>query len=165
MVAALRTGRWFAIWLCPWPDRAGGCRIRTAAECGCPRLEQGLAAHQVVEFLFELLLIKQLTTGRAVDLGAQLRDAILIGKLLFRFAGDQRAQHVVAKCKIGCRRNRPDRHDDHGADGNPERDRSEPDLSAGMRKGVRGVIAARARGVSARFGASRPALDWARRSG
>src|SRR6516225_3836385 len=83
-VAALRTGRRLATWLCPWPDRAGGHWVRAAAQRGCPRFEQGLAAHQVVEFLFELFLVEQLATGRSVDLSAQFRDAILISELLIR---------------------------------------------------------------------------------
>ena len=86
----------------------------------------------------------QLMTGRAVDLGAQLRDAILISELLFRLAGDQRAQHVIAKGKISRGRNRPHRHNDDGADRNPEHHRAEPDLFAGMRDGVGGAVAAHA---------------------
>jgi hypothetical protein len=70
-----------------------------------------LAAHQVVEFLFELFLVEQLATGRSVDLSAQFRDAILISELLIRLAAYQRPQYVVTKCKVGCGRNRPHRHE------------------------------------------------------
>ena len=117
-------------------DRAGGDRIGHGAERGGALLERRLAAHQIVELLLELLLVEQLAAGRAVDLRAQFGDAVLIGELLLGLMRDQGAQHVVAKGEIGGRGNRPAGHDHQGADADPERHRSEPDLPAAMGKRI-----------------------------
>ncbi len=63
--------------------------------------KRGLAAHDLVELLIELFLIKQLTARGTVDPGPQFGDAVLIGVLHLRLARDQPGQNVVAKGKIG----------------------------------------------------------------
>ena len=119
-----------------WPDRTGGCGIRDRAERGGARFERGLAAHDLVELLVELFLIEQLAAGGAVDLGAQLRDAVFIGVLHLGLTGDQPGQDVVAKREIGGGRRRPHAEQHDRADNDPEHDGAEPDLLAGMHDGV-----------------------------
>ena len=70
---------------------------------------------------------------------AQIGDAILVGELHLRLARDQARQHVVAEGEIGGGRGRPAGHDDQGADDDPERDRPEADLAAGMAERPAGV--------------------------
>src|SRR5579871_746868 len=53
------------------------------------RLKRGLPAQQFVEPTFELFLVEQLAAGGAVDLLAQLGDAILVGILLRALARDE----------------------------------------------------------------------------
>ena len=87
------------------PDRAGDVGHR--AERGRTRFQCRLAPHDLVELLVELFLVEHLPAGGAVDLGAQLGDAILIGVLHLGLARDQPRQHVVAESKIGRGRSRP----------------------------------------------------------
>jgi len=54
---------------------------------------------------FELLLIKELATHDAVDLGARLGNAVLIREFQFGLPPDQSGQDIVAKSKIGAGRN------------------------------------------------------------
>ena len=118
------------------PDRTGSRRIRDCAKRSGARFERGLAAHDLVELLVELFLIEQLAAGGAVDLGAQLRDAVFIGVLHLGLTGDQPGQDVVAKREIGGGRRRPHAEQHDRADNDPEHDRAEPDLLAGMHDGV-----------------------------
>src|SRR5262249_56167059 len=97
-----------------WLYRTGGCRVSASSQSVCAAFEHALTAHQVVELLFELLLVEQLPAGRAIDLGAQFGDPILIGELLFGLTRDETAQHIVTEREIGCRGKRPDRHDHDG---------------------------------------------------
>ena len=122
--------------------RAGGLIEPVAAVSGIAPsavardFERGLAAHDLVELLVELFLIEQLAAGGAVDLGAQLRDAVFIGVLHLGLTGDQPGQDVVAKREIGGGRRRPHAEQHDRADNDPEHDRAEPDLLAGMHDGV-----------------------------
>ena len=118
------------------PDRTGGRAIRDRAKRSGARFERGLAAHDLVELLVELFLIEQLAAGGAVDFGAQLRDAVFIGVLHLGLTGDQPGQNVVAKREIGGSRRRPHAEQHDRADNDPEHDRAEPDLLAGMHDGV-----------------------------
>jgi hypothetical protein len=102
------------------------------------RFQRRLSAHDLFELLFELLLIEQLPAGDAIDLRAQLGDAILIGELLLLLAGNQPGQHVVVEGEIGAGRKRPAGHDHEAADRDPERDRTEPHLAAGVHQRVVG---------------------------
>ena len=110
-----------------------------AAERGGARFQRGLPAHDLVELLLELLLVEQLAAGHAIDLGAQLGDAVLVGELHVGLARDQPRQHVVAEGEIGGGGERPARHDHERADHDPEGDRAEPDLAAGMEQRVVGA--------------------------
>ncbi len=112
------------------PDRSGN--IGNGAQRARARFERGLPTHDLFELLVELFLIKQLAAGRAIDLGAKLRDPVFIGVLHFRLAGDQPRQHVVTKCKIGGGRRRPHSERRDGANHDPENHRPEADLLAGM---------------------------------
>ncbi len=87
-----------------------------------------MAARQLLQAPFELLLIEQLAAGNAIHLGAQLGNAILIGEPLLGLPGEQARQHVIVEGEIGPGRERPYAHDDEAADYDPEADRSEPDL-------------------------------------
>src|SRR6188472_63223 len=118
------------------PDGTGGGAIGDRAERGGARFERGLAAHDLVELLVELFLIEQLAAGGAVDFGTKLRDAVLIGVLHFGLAGDQPGQDVVAKREIGGSRRRPHPEQHDRTDNDPEYDRAEPDLLAGVHDGV-----------------------------
>ena len=89
--------------------------------------------------LLELLLVEQLAARHAVDLRAQLGDAILVGELHFGLARDQPGQHVVAEREIGRGDDGPARHDHQRADHDPEGDRAEADLAAGMGQRVAGA--------------------------
>ena len=88
-------------------DRAGRDGIGDAAECRRARFERRLAAHQIIELLLELLLIEQLTAGRAIDLRAQFGDTIFVGVLLLGLARDEPFQEIVAESEIGGCRDRP----------------------------------------------------------
>ena len=138
-------------------DRAGGGRIGHAGERRSARFQRGLPPHDLLELLLELLLVQQLPAGDAVDLGAQLGDAVFIGELLVLLAGDQARQHVVVEGEIGAGGKRPAGHDHQAADRDPEGDWAEAELVAGMRDGVVGSAgAARRRAWAALFGASEP---------
>ena len=89
------------------------------------RVQRRLPAENLVELLLVLLLVQQLATGDAIDLGAQLGDAILVAELHVRLPRDQSREHVLAKGEVGGGRDAPDRHDHQRADHDPERDRSE----------------------------------------
>ena len=118
------------------PDRSGDRGIRHGAERGGAGFQRGLAAHDLVELLVELLLVEQLAAGGAIDLGAQFGDAVFIGVLHLGLAGDQPGQNVVAEREIGRGRGRPHAEHGHRADHDPERHRAEPDLLAGVDDGV-----------------------------
>ena len=117
-------------------DRSGGRHVRERRQGRRALLQHALLAHDLFELLFELLLIQQLARGDAVDLRAQFRDAVLIGELHVRLAGDQPLQHVVMKGEIGAGQHRPAGHDHEAGDDEPEGDRSETDLAAAMNQGV-----------------------------
>ena len=129
------------------PDRSGRRDVRNGAERGGAGFQRGLAPHDLVELLVELLLVEQLAAGGAIDLGAQFGDAVFIGVLHLGLAGDQPGQDVVAKREIGGGRRRPHAEHDDGADHDPEHDRPEPDLLAGMDDGI--AVAARAAAAAA----------------
>ena len=138
-------------------DRAGRRRIGHTGERRGARFQRRLPAHDLLELLLELLLVEQLPAGDAVDLGAQLGDAVLVGELLFLLPRDQPRQHVVVEGEIGAGRERPAGHDHEAADRDPEGDRAEPELAAGMGERVVGAAGLR-RGPAAPFGdaAARP---------
>jgi hypothetical protein len=74
--------------------------------------------------------------GETIDLRAQLGDAVFVAELHLRLAADQPGQHVVAEGEIGRRSDAPGRHDDQRADHDPEGDRADAHLPAGMHQGV-----------------------------
>ena len=119
-------------------------------------LQRRLPAHDLLELLLELLLVEQLPAGDAVDLGAQFGDAVLVGELLLLLARDQPRQHVVVEGEIGAGRKRPAGHDHEAADRDPEGDRAEPDLAAGMAQRVVGL----ALGAGAWLGPMGCACAW-----
>src|SRR5262249_26954700 len=96
----------------------------------------GLPPHDLVEFLVELFLVEQLPAGGAIDARAQLRDAVLIGVLHLGLARDQAGEDIVAERKIGGGRRRPHAEQGDGANADPEHDRPEANLLAGMADGV-----------------------------
>src|SRR5262245_55306909 len=63
------------------------------------RCSRSLPLKQCIEFFLELLLIEELATHDAVDLGAQFGNAILIGELHFRLPSHQSGQDIVTKSK------------------------------------------------------------------
>jgi hypothetical protein len=85
-----------------------------------------------------LLLVQQLAPGDAVDLRAQLRDAILVAGLHVRLPGDQAGEHVLAEGEVGGGRDAPDRHDHQRADHDPEHDRSDAQAPSGMHERIVG---------------------------
>src|SRR5262249_61586968 len=64
------------------------------------RLQRRLPAQNLVELLLVLLLVEQLAARKAVDLGAQFGDAILVAELHLRLARDQSGEHVLAESEI-----------------------------------------------------------------
>ena len=62
----------------------------------------------------------------------KLGDAVLVGELLLLLPRDQPRQHVVVEGEIGAGGERPAGHDHQAADRDPEADRAEPELVAGM---------------------------------
>ena len=142
---------------CLRPDRSGRCGVRHRAQRRGAGFQRGLAAHDLVELLVELLLIQQLPAGGAIDLGAQFGDSVFIGVLHLGLAGDQPGQHVVAKREIGGGRGRPHAEHDDGADDDPEHHRPEPDLLAGMDDGI-AIARAGDRGLRHRAAGREPAL-------
>ena len=125
-------------------------------------LQRSLAPQQVLKFLLELLLIEQLPTRGAIEPGAQFGDAVFVGVLLLGLSGEQAAKHVVAECKISGGGQRPTGHDHHGADSNPERDRSESNLPSRVGNRITGATTADA--PRARSAAPLIARDFARLS-
>ena len=128
--------------------RAGRGRVGAdGRERGRARFQRRLLAHDLIELLLELLLVEQLAAGDAVDLRAQFGDAVFIGELHFGLACNEPLEHVVVEREIGAGHDRPAGHDHEAADHDPEGDRAEPDLAAGMGQRVVG----RARGGAARL--------------
>jgi hypothetical protein len=84
--------------------------------------------------LLELLLIEKLPAGHAVDPGAHLGEAILIGVLHFGLPRSHPGKHIVLKREIGGGHHRPARHDDKGPHHRPECDWAKTDLRARMSK-------------------------------
>ena len=113
-------------------------RIGDAAERRRPRFQRGFAAEQIIELFVELLLVEQLTAGGAIDVRAQLSDAIFVGELLLGLARDETFEDVVAESEVGGGSGRPARHDHDRPDKNPECDRAEPDLSPRVRERIAG---------------------------
>jgi hypothetical protein len=64
-----------------------------------------LPLKQCVEFFLELLLIEELATHDAIDLGAQFGNAVLICELHLGLPPDQSGQDIVPKSKVGAGRN------------------------------------------------------------
>jgi len=95
-----------------------------------------LAPHHLIELLVELFLVQQLPARGAVDLGAQLGDAVFVSVLHLGLTGDQARQDVIAEREIGGRRRRPHPEQDDRADHDPEYDRPNSDLATGMGQGV-----------------------------
>ena len=87
----------------------------------------------------ELFLVEELAAGDAVDPRAHLGDAVLIGELHFRLAGDQPRQDVVVESEIGGGDDRPAAHDHQRTDDGPERHRPETDLTAAVTEGEIGL--------------------------
>ena len=107
-------------------------RIRQRRKRACARLQGLLAADQVIDLLLDLLLVDELAAREPVDLGAQLGDAIFVGVLHLRLAGEQAGQHVVAEGEIGGGDDRPAGHDHECADDGPECDRPDAHLALAM---------------------------------
>ena len=128
-----------------WLDRAGG-RVGERAERGGARFQRGLAAQHLLELLLVLLLVEQLPAGEAIDPARAARRCGPRSRTASRPRGDQPRQHVVAEGEIGRRGDAPHRHDDQRADHDPEGDRAEPHLPAGMDEGVVRALALRRRG-------------------
>ncbi len=124
-------------------DRAGDEAV-IAQRIGA-LLECGLSLQQCVEFLLELLLVEQLAAGDAVDLRAQLGDAVFVGELHLRLAGDEAGEHVVVEGEIGSGHDRPDAHDHQRADHDPEQHGTDAHLAAAMHQHV---VAGRAMDVA-----------------
>ena len=95
-----------------------------------------MTAHDLFELSVELLLIKQLAAGGAIDPRAQFGNAVLVGVLHIGLARDEPCQHVVAEGEVGRSRGGPDPEQRDRSHGDPEYDGSETDLPAGMRDGV-----------------------------
>src|SRR5262245_47057916 len=112
------------------PDRAG--HIAEAVERAGARLQRRLPAQNLVELLLVLLLVEQLAARKAVDPGAQLGDAILVGESHLRLARDQPGEYVFAEGEIGGSAYAPPRHDHQRADHDPKGDRPEAQLASGM---------------------------------
>ena len=91
-----------------------------------------VSAQQIIELLLELLLIEQLTAGRAIDARAQFRDTIFVGGLLFSLSRNEAFQQIIAESEVGGGRDRPARHDHDGPNKDPERDRPQSDLTPCM---------------------------------
>ena len=72
--------------------------VADAVERARPRR---LPAENLVELLLVLLLVQQLASGDAIDLGAQLGDAILVAGLHVRLPHDQSREHVLAEGEVG----------------------------------------------------------------
>ena len=117
-------------------DRSGDRRIGDRAQRGRAGFQGGLAPHDLIELLVELLLIEQLPAGGAIDLGAQFGDAVFIGVLHVRLSRDQSRQHVVAEREIGGGRGGPCAQYRDRPDHDPEHHGSEPHLLAGVDDGV-----------------------------
>ena len=129
------------------------CRRRVGADGGerrGARFKNRLFANELIELLFELLLIEQLTAGDAIDLRAQFGDAVFIGKLHFGLTPDQPLEHVIMEGEIGAGHDRPAGHDDERTDNDPEGDRAKAHLPPGVSQRVIGLAAARLRMVVAR---------------
>ena len=60
-----------------------------------------LAVQEFGDLLLHQLLVEQLAAGDAVDLGAQRRNAVLVGLLDARLASRARADQVVAQDEVG----------------------------------------------------------------
>ena len=74
-------------------------------------LELRLAGQQFVNLALEGVLIEQLPAGHAVEFGARLGEAILVGVLHFGLTGGQGAEHVVVKGDIKHCRAAPQQRD------------------------------------------------------
>jgi hypothetical protein len=97
-----------------------------------------LSVQQIVELLLELLLIEQLTAGRAIDARAQFGDTIFVGGLLFSLSRNEPFQEIVAESEVGGSRDRPARHDHDGTDKDPKCDRAKSDLTPSMGEDIAG---------------------------
>ena len=113
-------------------NRAGHRRIGNGAKRSGARFQRGLATHDLVELLVELLLVQQLPAGSAIDACAQLSDAVLIGVLHLGLAGDQPRQHIVAEGEVSGGRRRPHAEQGDGANPDPEHHGGETHLLAGV---------------------------------
>src|SRR5262249_53624888 len=111
-------------------DRTG--HVAEAVERAGARLQRRLPAQNLIELLLVLLLVEQLAARKAVDPGAQLGDAILVGESHLRLARDQPGEHVLAEGEIGGGADGPHRHDHQRADRDPEGDRPDTQLASGM---------------------------------
>src|SRR5262245_50331608 len=111
-------------------DRTG--HVAEAVERAGARLQRRLPAQNLVELLLVLLLVEQLAARKAVDSGAQLGDAILVGESHLRLARDQPGEHVFAEGEIGGGADGPSCHDHQRADHDPKGDRPDAQLASGM---------------------------------
>src|SRR5262249_34068383 len=68
-------------------DRTG--HVAETVERAGTRLQRSLPAQNLIELLLVLLLVEQLAARKAVDPGAQLGNAILVGESHLRVARDQ----------------------------------------------------------------------------
>ncbi len=115
-------------------DRAGRRCVGEGGERRVALFERCLPPRHRLQLAFHLLLIEQLAAREAIDLAAQVRDAILVGELHLRLPGEQAGQYVVAERKVGGGHRGPAGHHDQRADDDPERDRADADLLSGMTK-------------------------------
>ena len=104
-------------------------------------LQRRLTLHQRGDLAVELFLVEQLAAGDAVDLTAKFCNSIFISELHLGLAPDQAGEHVIAEREIGAGRDRPHAHDHQSADDDPERDRSDADLTAAVYQRVVAAMA------------------------
>ena len=76
-------------------------------ECGGALVEHRLPPQDLLELLLVLLLVEKLAAGDAVDLCAQLGDAILVAELHVGLPRDESRQHVLAEGEVGGRGDGP----------------------------------------------------------
>ena len=92
-----------------------------------------LPVQQLADLVLHQLLVEQLAAGDAVDLGAQRRDAILVGLLHARLARRAGADQVVAQDEVGGGEQVADGDREQrraGEGGEPRPDGEMPDLVA-----------------------------------
>src|SRR5215510_2038072 len=115
-------------------SRASCGRIGNVADRSGALLKDRLPPHHLVELLLKLFLVKELPAGHAVNTGAHLGKAVLVGVLHRSLARRHVGKHVVLKREIGGGHHRPARHNNERTHHRPESHRAETDLTASVPK-------------------------------